>query len=79
VTGYLAEHEADMITALRQAPALGRAVCRQTAEGRFSARRMVDQHRLAKQRGAAALGAEVWEFPFQAGCSSSSLLGQPIL
>jgi cytidyltransferase-like protein len=38
-----------------------------------------DPHRLAKQRGAAALGAEVWEFPLQAGYSSSSLLGRPML
>jgi hypothetical protein len=30
-------------------------------------------------KGAAALGAEVWEFPLQAGHSSSSLLGRPIL
>ena len=44
VTGYLADHKADMITALRQAPALDRAACRHTAEERFSAGRMVDQH-----------------------------------
>ena len=44
VTGYLADHEAAMITALRQAPALDRPACRHTAEERFSARRVVDQH-----------------------------------
>ena len=37
-----------------------------------------DPHRLAKQQGASALGAEVWEFPLQAGYSSSRLLGQPM-
>jgi glycosyltransferase involved in cell wall biosynthesis len=37
VPGYLADHEADMITGLRRAPALDRAACRHTAEARFSA------------------------------------------
>ncbi len=33
-----------------------------------------DPHRLPKRHGAAALGAEVWEFPVQAGYSTSELL-----
>jgi D-glycero-beta-D-manno-heptose 1-phosphate adenylyltransferase len=37
-----------------------------------------DPHRWAKRRGAAALGAEGWEFPLQAGYSSSRLLERRI-
>jgi cytidyltransferase-like protein len=35
-----------------------------------------DPHTEAKRAGAAALGAECWEFPFQAGHSSSAVLAR---
>lgn len=35
-----------------------------------------DPHAQAKRAGAAALGAECWEFPFEVGHSTSALLGR---